>query len=147
MQNEALHTLATEAGCFRLAIRVYYEDTDAGAVVYYANYLKFCERARTEWLRTLGVEQHALLQTQRLAFVVRKVTADYLAPARLDDRLEVVTRITRLGRAGLDFSQNILRGPELLFSATISIACVDLERQRPHAIPEPLRTLLHDTQR
>ena len=76
---------------FTLPVRVYYEDTDAGGVVYYANYLNFCERARTEWLRTLGVSQQALIDEQGLGFVVRSVQADYLAPARLDDSLIVVT--------------------------------------------------------
>ncbi len=78
---------------FSLSVRVYYEDTDAGGVVYYANYLKFCERTRTEWLRALGVAQHALLDEQGVGFVVRSVQADYLAPARLDDALEVSARI------------------------------------------------------
>ena len=90
---------------FTLPVRVYYEDTDAGGVVYYANYLKFCERARTEWLRTLGVSQQALIDEQGLAFVVRSVQADYLASARLDDALEVVTRVAMLRRASLLFEQ------------------------------------------
>ena len=86
---------------FTLPVRVYYEDTDAGGVVYYANYLKFCERARTEWLRALGVSQQALIDEQGLAFVVRSVHADYLASARLDDALTIATRVAMLRRASL----------------------------------------------
>ena len=94
---------------FVLPVRVYYEDTDAAGVVYYANYLRFCERARTEWLRALGFEQQAMMTSAGTGFVVRSVQADYLAPARLDDALEVVTRIATLRRASLLFDQAIRR--------------------------------------
>lgn len=125
-----------------LPVRVYYEDTDAGGVVYYANYLKFCERARTEWLRQFGVSQQALLDGHGLAFVVRSVQADYLAPARLDDALEVSTRIGALRRASLLFEQEIHRGTELLFTARVLIASIDLERHRPVALPPHLYALI-----
>ncbi|HAF54117.1 MAG TPA: tol-pal system-associated acyl-CoA thioesterase [Thauera sp.] len=125
-----------------LPVRVYYEDTDTGGVVYYANYLKFCERARTEWLRTLGVSQQALLDEQGLGFVVRSVQADYLAPARLDDALEVATRVAMLRRASILFDQQISRGQELLFTARVLLASIDLRRQKPVAIPAPLHALL-----
>ena len=127
---------------FTLPVRVYYEDTDAGGVVYYANYLKFCERARTEWLRTLGLSQQKLLDEQGLGFVVRSVQADYLAPARLDDALVVRTRVATLRRASLLFEQELRRGQELLFSAQVLLASIDLHRHKPVAIPASLHALL-----
>lgn len=145
MRNETARAGAAPSPPHRLALRVYYEDTDAGGVVYYANYLKFCERARTEWLRELGTEQLPLLRESHTAFVVRRVEADYLAPAHLDDALDVYTRVTRLGRAGIDFAQDVMRGEARLFRATVAIACIDLERQRPVAMPGALHLLLKDT--
>ena len=127
---------------FTLPVRVYYEDTDAGGVVYYANYLKFCERARTEWLRTFGVSQQALIDEQGLGFVVRSVQADYLAPARLDDALIVVTQGAMLRRASILFEQQLVRGQELLFTARVLLASIDLRRQKPVAIPASLHALL-----
>ena len=127
---------------FSLSVRVYYEDTDAGGVVYYANYLKFCERARTEWLRTFGVSQQALIDEQGLGFVVRSVQADYLAPARLDDALIVVTQVAMLRRASILFEQQLVRGQELLFTARVLLASIDLRRQKPVAIPASLHALL-----
>ena len=127
---------------FTLPVRVYYEDTDAGGVVYYANYLKFCERARTEWLRTFGVSQQALIDEQGLGFVVRSVQADYLAPARLDDALIVVTQVAMLRRASILFEQQLVRGQELLFTARVLLASIDLRRQKPLAIPASLHALL-----
>lgn len=130
---------------FVLPIRVYYEDTDAGGVVYYANYLKFCERARTEWLRTLGVSQQALLEKQGLGFVVRSLEADYLASARLDDALEVVTRVAMLRRASILFEQQVMRGQERIFTVRVLLASVDLRRQKPVAIPASLHAILEST--
>jgi len=130
------------SSCYSLPVRVYYEDTDAGAVVYYANYLKFCERARTEWLRALGIGQQVMLAEQQLGFVVRSVQADYLAPARLDDALEVRTRIATLRRASLVFDHEIHRDNELLFSARVLVASVDMRRLRPAALPASLHALL-----
>ena len=127
---------------FTLPVRVYYEDTDAGGVVYYANYLKFCERARTEWLRTLGVSQQALIDEHGLAFVVRSVQADYLASARLDDALEVITQVAMLRRASILFEQQVMRGQELLFTTRVLLASIDLHRQKPVAIPASLHALL-----
>ncbi|ENO89671.1 tol-pal system-associated acyl-CoA thioesterase [Thauera linaloolentis] len=126
------------AASFILPVRVYYEDTDAAGVVYYANYLRFCERARTEWLRALGVEQHKLLESTGIAFVVRAVKADYLHPARLDDALQVATRIAALRRASLTFDQEIRRGGQLLFTAQVLIACIDHGRQKPAPMPSHL---------
>lgn len=133
---------ADEPTRFTLPVRVYYEDTDAAGVVYYANYLRFCERARTEWLRALGYEQQALMRDAHIAFVVRSVSAEYRLPARLDDALEVVSRIAEIGGASLVFAQDILRGTELIFESRITIACLDTRRQRPCKLPMALRSRL-----
>ncbi|MBK9393966.1 MAG: tol-pal system-associated acyl-CoA thioesterase [Uliginosibacterium sp.] len=122
-------------------VRVYYEDTDAAGVVYYANYLKFCERARTEWLRTLGIDQKNLIDTRQLAFVVARVEADYLRGAELDDALEVISSISALGAASILFHQEIRRTGSLLFTATVKIACVDGFKRRAVRIPDDLRHL------
>jgi acyl-CoA thioester hydrolase len=119
---------------------VYFEDTDAGGVVYYANYLKFCERARTEWLRTTGLAQNRLAAEQGILFVVRSVEASYLRPAVLDDTLDVVTTLDKLGRASLDFAQQVRRDGQTLFEARISIACVDRTRCAPPRFPRCART-------
>lgn len=124
-----------------LALRVYYEDTDAAGVVYYANYLRFCERARTEWLRELGIRQQALMASDGIAFVVRSVKADYLRAARLDDALEVITRISALRGASLLFEQDVQREGQLLFSAQVLVACIDQRRQKPTPIPTQLYSL------
>ncbi|MEI6894812.1 MAG: tol-pal system-associated acyl-CoA thioesterase [Colwellia sp.] len=117
-------------------IRVYYEDTDAGGIVYYANYLKFFERSRTEWLREIGVNQVSFLQ-QNLGFVVRKVEMDNLASAKLDDLLTVNSTIITLKRASLVFQQQITNQEKhVLCTAKIRIACVDLSQNKPCAIPE-----------
>ena len=126
---------------FILAVRVYYEDTDAAGVVYYANYLRFCERARTEWLRELGIGQQTLMASDDIAFVVRSVKADYLRAARLDDTLEVVTRIAALRGASLLFEQDIRRDGQLLFSAQVLVVCIDHRRQKPAPIPTHLHSL------
>lgn len=134
------------ASRFVLPVRVYYEDTDAAGVVYYANYLRFCERARTEWLRAVGFEQQRMLADDGLAFVVRSVKADYLAPARLDDALSVVSTIDLLQRASITFGQRIVRGDELLFDAAVRIACVDWNRGKPAPLPAAVRSQLENLQ-
>lgn len=106
------------------SIRVYYEDTDAAGVVYYANYLKYAERGRTEALRTLGIEQHALVVRDGIQFVVRRVNADFRAPARLDDVLEVVTRTADISGATLTMEQTICRGGETLVTLSVDICAV-----------------------
>lgn len=123
-------------------VRVYYEDTDAGGVVYYANYLRFCERARTEMLRAAGINQSDLRARHDIVFVVRRVEADYLRSAELDDNLHVSTRIFRMSAASIEFEQQILRGSQLLFTASVTIACIDTTRWRATRIPDFLRTLL-----
>lgn len=121
----------------RLACRVYYEDTDAAGIVYYANYLRFLERGRTEFLRALGQQQSALM-TRRIAFAVRSVRAEYLKPAKLDDEILVDTAVASVGRAQLVFAQRVLRDAETLLEATIRVACMDPERGRPVAMPREL---------
>lgn len=125
--------------CFRLPVRVYYEDTDAGGVVYYANYLKYLERARTEWLRAAGWGQTALASDRGILFAVRSIELDYRAPARLDDALEVEARIAALGRARIDFEQRVLRDGEPLCSGRIRIACLDATTFRPRPLPDDMK--------
>ncbi len=133
-------TASHDAFCW--PVRVYYEDTDAGSVVYYANYLKFCERARTEWLRSMGLQQAQILAEQKRIFVVRSVQADYLRAAVLDDALLVVTRIEKMGRASIVFAQNVERDGQVLFEAKVVVACVDVERMKSAPIPDDVRALL-----
>ncbi|MFP3556270.1 tol-pal system-associated acyl-CoA thioesterase [Paraburkholderia sp. SIMBA_049] len=131
----------TEIG-FVWPIRVYYEDTDAGGIVFYANYLKFFERARTEWLRACGVDQRKLAEESGALFVVRSTALDYRAPARLDDMLRIVSRIERLGRASVDFAQEAWRDDTLLATGTIRVGCVDSHSMKPAAIPPPVHAAL-----
>ena len=120
---------------FTWEVRVYYEDTDAGGIVYYANYLKFFERARTEWLRSLGVNQDNLLREHDAMFVVKNVSADYHAPARLDDVIKLTLRIDKLGRASIQFVQEAWCGDRLLNTAHVKVGCVD-SALRPRAVPD-----------
>lgn len=124
-------------------LRVYYEDTDAGGIVYYANYLKFAERARTELLRTHGIENGALMETDRIAFAVRECHADYVKPARLDDTLEVRTRVIELGGASLRMHQDICRDGEALVTVTVRLACMDIDSGAPKRLPTVVRDTLH----
>lgn len=120
-------------------IRVYYEDTDAGGVVFYANYLKFFERARTEWLRAAGIGQHALSESQHAMFVVKSTAVDYHAPAKLDDELKLTVVVERLGRASVEFVQEAwcVGGTQdhLLASGRIRVGCVSTQTFRPIPIP------------
>jgi acyl-CoA thioester hydrolase len=128
-------------GKHRFALRVYYEDTDAAGIVYYANYLKFAERARTEMLRLVGFEQEALRRTDGRVFAVRRCSADYLAPARLDDELVVETCLTALGGASLEVAQEIRRGDRPLVRLALRLACLD-PAGKPARLPSPLRAAL-----
>jgi acyl-CoA thioester hydrolase len=121
-------------------VRVYYEDTDAGGVVYYANYLKFIERARTEWLRAQGYEQTDLAQQHHAVFVVRSAAIDYLKPARFNDSLQVTVELIKVGAGHIDLVQRVIRGDELVASAVVKVACVGLHTMRPMRIPRPLAT-------
>ena len=132
---------------FEWPVRVYYEDTDAGGVVYYANYLKFMERARTEWLRRLGFDQTLLMRDSGIVFAVRQVNVDYLLPARLDDELVVEAAIDALSKVSLTFRQRILRAPDSVLSeGSVKVVCLDQERFRPTAIPQNIREKLQDAQ-
>jgi acyl-CoA thioester hydrolase len=120
---------------FTWTVRVYYEDTDAGGIVFYANYLKFFERARTEWLRAAGVDQQALIERDGAAFVVKHASIDYHAPARLDDELTLTLRIEKLGRASVQFAQQAWKGELLLVEAQVKVGCVDIATVRPRSLP------------
>ncbi len=126
---------------FSLPIRVYYEDTDGGGVVYHANYLRFMERARTEWLRSLGFEQSALL-TQNVAFAVRSAAVEFVKPARLDDELIVASTIESLGRAQIEFHQQVMRNHDMLVDARIRVACFDPLRGKAAAMPKEIHEKL-----
>jgi acyl-CoA thioester hydrolase len=127
---------------FHWPVRVYWEDTDAGGVVYYANYLKFMERARSEWLRALGFEQDVLRDEAGVVFVVRRVEVDYLLPARFNDQLDVSVALLELGRASLVLTQSLSRGDTRLVAAQVTLACVDATRFKPVKIPAPILQVL-----
>lgn len=133
-----------EQGWHRHAVRVYWEDTDASGIVFYANYLRYTERARTEWLRRLGVNQSALLDETGMAFVVRQVSVGYRAPARLDDVLEVRSRLSELRPASLTLEQRVQRGEELLVQSSVQLACID-RQGRPKRLPQLVRAALDVT--
>ena len=132
---------AVRDGAHLHPVRVYYEDTDAAGLVYYANYLKFAERARSEMLRWLGIEQERLRAETGLVFVVRRCNIDFLLPARLDDGLVVATRLRALGGASLDIDQDVLRDGALLARLASQIACLG-PNGRPHRLPPALKTAL-----
>lgn len=126
-------------GTFSFPVRVYYEDTDTAGVVYYAGYLRFLERGRTEWLRALGVGQFRLAQEAGIVFAVRSLNIEYLKPARLDDVLAVLTELTLPGRAQVTLKQRIERDGETLVEATVRIACLNTKTMKPAALPAALR--------
>ena len=132
-----------EGKTFIFPVRIYYEDTDAGEIVYYANYLKFAERARTEFLRYFGIKQSELLEKKKIAFAVRKAEADYRKPAKLDDLLEVHTRMTKLGGASLEMEQELKRDKDTLVKVKVRVACIHLEG-RPVPIPSEIRTTFEE---
>jgi acyl-CoA thioester hydrolase len=119
---------------------VYYEDTDVGGVVYYANYLKFMERCRTDWLWSMGVDQQRLRAQRQVQFVVVNVTVDFLRPAVLHDEILVTAELQRLAGATIHFKQTIMRGDEQLIDATVRAACLDSGTLKPRAIPKDLFT-------
>ena len=120
---------------FTWPVRVYYEDTDAGGIVFYANYLKFFERARTEWLRAAGIGQQDLIASDNAGFVVKSATIDYHAPARLDDEITLTLAVEKLGRASVQFAQKAYRDDVLLAEASVKVGCVDLASVRPRSLP------------
>lgn len=132
-------------GVFSFPVRVYWEDTDAGGVVYYASYLKFLERARSEWLRALGIDQARLLRDERLQFVVVEANIRYHRPARFDDELAVSVAVNELRGASVALAQDVRRGKdagELLISAMIRAACLDADSLRPRPLPQALTSQL-----
>ena len=129
---------------FILPVRVYYEDTDAGGVVYYANYLKFMERARTEWLRTCGYEQNDLICTQNLLFAVRAVSLEYLKPARFNDLLHVGVGVNQVKRASIVFEQSVARPlnegqADLLTKGHVVVVSIDARTFKPTPIPKTMK--------
>jgi acyl-CoA thioester hydrolase len=127
---------------FKFAVRVYYEDTDAAGIVYYANYLKFMERARTEWLTSLGFDVAALARDENIAFVVHHVDVEFRAPARLSDRLDVSVAAIERGRASLVVAQQVRRERDVIVHARIALACIDPASGRPARIPASLAARL-----
>jgi len=128
---------------FRLPIRIYWEDTDAAGIVFYANYLKFFERARSEWLRSLGFEQERLRAETGIAFVVTETTLRYRAPARLDDVIEVTVRVAHLGQVSIAVAQQAWRDGRLLAEGTIRVGCVEIGTFRPRRIPDDILTQIN----
>lgn len=132
-------------GSFHIPVRIYYEDTDVGGVVYYANYLRFIERARTEWLRAAGFELDAIARDLKAVFVVRRVEADYHAPALLGDLITVSAEPTDVGASRLIIRQRITRGDELLFVATVTLAFIASDLSGPIRMPPAMRALMKST--
>jgi acyl-CoA thioester hydrolase len=132
------------AADFSIPVRVYYEDTDTAGVVYYANYLRFMERARTEWLRTLGFEQDKLSQEERIIFAVRAIKVDFFKPGRFNELLEASVGVRRIGGASLTFVQQIRRDATTLCQAEVKVACLDVQSFAPRAIPRHIMSQLHE---
>jgi acyl-CoA thioester hydrolase len=130
-----MNAAEASAAPFQHRLRVYWEDTDAGGVVFYANYLKFFERARTEWLRALGVQQQALREATGAIFIVTDTRVRYRAPARLDDELTVTVALRQRGTASMTIAQQAWRGDRLLAEGEIRIGCVDAGTFKPRRIP------------
>lgn len=123
---------------FVLPVRVYYEDTDAAGVVYYANYLKFMERARTEWLRAKGFEQTELVERYAVVFVVRSLALDYVRPARFNDTLQVTVEVIKVGAGFIELAQRVLKDETLIASGSVKVVCVEARTFRVARIPQPL---------
>jgi len=137
-KRPSLATRDSALSTFSWPVRVYYEDTDLGGVVYYANYLKFLERARTEWLRALGFEQTGLAAVHGVVFVVRSISLDYLKPARFDDALVVTVEPREVGASRIALAQRVRRGEDELVAASVELACVNTATFRPVRIPGPV---------
>jgi acyl-CoA thioester hydrolase len=124
---------------FSLPVRVYYQDTDAGGVVYHSTYLDFMERARYEWLRELGFDIHSLIQVHKVIFMIRSFSIEYFRPALLDDLLRISVQAMELGRSRITISQQVMRDPDTLTRATVQVVCVGAESHKPVSLPAPLR--------
>ncbi|MGM0421613.1 MAG: tol-pal system-associated acyl-CoA thioesterase [Pseudomonadota bacterium] len=127
----------------KLPIRIYYEDTDAGSVVYHASYLRFAERARSEMLRDMGYDHARLLREKAIGFVVRNLEIDYLRPAVLDDLLEVRSSVTRIGGASFDLQQTVFRGEEMIADLKVVLVCMDTKTFSAARLPEDMRSLFN----
>lgn len=123
---------------FLWPIRVYYEDTDAGGVVYHTNYIKFMERARTEWLRDLGVEQDELRDEHGVIFAVRSVQVDYFSPAKFNDELTISSRVIQFGKASISIEQEVIRKENVLCKGIVKVATLDGTSFKPKAMPKHL---------
>lgn len=123
-------------------VRVYYEDTDMAGIVYYANYLRYIERARSDWVRSLGIDQNAMRERDGVVFVVRRVEADYMLPARFDDQLLVRTAVKAVTGVRLIMTQEVIRGDRLLFQAEVTVVCVG-EGGAPARLPANIRRQIH----
>ncbi|WP_298394407.1 tol-pal system-associated acyl-CoA thioesterase [uncultured Azonexus sp.] len=135
-------TEIAHANAFSIPVRVYYEDTDAGGVVYYANYLRFFERCRTEWMRHAGYGQAQLASESGIGFVARKASCEYLKPARLDDALSIGLEVEKLTRVRVIFRQWARRGDDVLVTGNVEIACVNMATMSPAPIPDYLHAKL-----
>jgi len=124
---------------FFLPVRVYYQDTDAGGVVYHSTYLNFLERARYEWLRELGFDVHSLIQVHKVIFMIRSLSIEYFKPALLDDLLHITAQAAELGRSQITISQRVTRGTDILTKATVHAVCVGSDSLKPVSMPAPLR--------
>ena len=124
---------------FKWSVRIYFEDTDSGGVVYHSNYLKFMERARTEWRRSLNLNQADLKKKDKIMFVVAKVYIDYKKAAQFNDALDIETSVDNIGASKVDLTQNIMKNSELYTSAKISIACIHSETFKPQRIPKLIK--------
>ena len=124
---------------FKWNVRIYFEDTDSGGVVYHSNYLKFMERARTEWLRSLQLNQADLKKKDKIMFVVANVNIDYKKAARFNDELDIETSINKIGASRVDLTQNIMKNSDLNTSAKVSIACIHSETFKPQRIPKLIK--------
>ena len=124
---------------FSLPVRIYFEDTDSGGVVYHSNYLKFMERARTEWLRSVGIDQHHLKCHDHIMFVVHRINIQYKLPARFNDDLIVKSELKDIGSSKIEFRQMIYRENEMLIDAIVGIACIDSEKFKPVRIPSTVK--------
>ena len=129
---------------FNWPVRVYYEDTDSGGVVYHANYLNFMERARTEWLRALGFEQTNLRAQLHVIFVVHSMALQFKSPARFNDEIVVQSQITRVGHGSIEFTQTIMRAAQTLIIASVKLACVDSETFKPTPIPDVVKNAMEN---
>ena len=131
---------------YSFPVRVYYENTDAGGVVYHSEYLKFLERARTEWLRHLGFDHQALGRNHKVVFVVSSMAIDFVKPAKLDDMVAVSVQLESLGKVRSVFVQEIRREDEVLVKAKVTVACLTVDSFKPVEIPEPLRRKMEASQ-